>query len=170
MKQGVRLRRACNAGVTLIEMLVVLALFGILAGAVVLTLPGDRPTARAEVAAAAWTSALHHAMDAALATGEGFGLRYRDSALTFVKRDADGQWQPHPSPDLAAVKLFPDLVRSSDQVEQPEVYAVSAALIPAISTAHVARFGAGTQGVSVRFDGATVRVIEGEDKTDETTR
>lgn len=173
MTQAASTRRAGDAGVTLIEMLVVLVLFGVLAGAVVLALPGDRPSARAEVAAASWTAALDRAVDTALATGEGFGLRFQDGALTLVTRDAGGQWAPHSDAELAVVKLFPDLVRSSGQADpdhatSAEVYAVSAALVPAVGVVHLVRFGSERQGVVVRFDGATVRMEGREDKSDET--
>ncbi|MEM1298114.1 MAG: prepilin-type N-terminal cleavage/methylation domain-containing protein [Pseudomonadota bacterium] len=170
MTRAAPARRQSDTGFTIIEMLVVLALFGILAGAVVLALPGDRTSARAGVAAASWVSALQRAMDTVLATDTSFGVRYRDDALTLVERDNAGRWQPHSNPDLAAVKLFPDQVRSSDQADPPEVYAVSVALIPVNGTTFFARFGKGALGVSVRFDGATVRVIEGEHETNEAKR
>ncbi len=155
--------RPSQAGVTLIEMLVVLALFAIVAGAVVLALPNPRDPAQADLSALALVSALDRAAGDALATGQGFGISHTDGTLRLVQQDDQGVWQPHSDPFLAGVKLFPAEVRNTQQAGFMDVYGVSARLVPEALGSFVATFGSGARDSTVSFDGVRAQVVKDED-------
>lgn len=154
--------RPNQAGVTLIEMLVVIALFAIMAGAVVLALPNPRDPAQADLSALAWVSVLDRAAGDALATGQGFGIRHTDGILRLVQQDDQGAWQPHSDPFLAGVKLFPAEVRTTKQAGSMDVYGVSARLVPEALGPFIASFGSGRRTSTVSFDGVHAQVVKDE--------
>ncbi|MFL4470148.1 prepilin-type N-terminal cleavage/methylation domain-containing protein [Tateyamaria armeniaca] len=147
-------KRDATAGVTLIEMLVVLALFALVASAVALSLPSGRGNTSVEAGARALRAHLEHALDAALTTGSGFGLLHDGSDLRFVQRDPSGEWKSHGNKQLADVKL--SLPPSRITINPQEVFAVSARLIPSRSVPFKVQFGAGERSQFVVFDGARV--------------
>lgn len=153
------MHRRADAGVTLVEMLVVLALFTVVAGAVTLAVPGDRRGSTAVVAADRLAAHLERAVDLALATGHGFGIAMQDDALRFVQRGSDARWGPHSDAQLARVKLSASSTRIS--LNTSEVFAVSADLIPETSVPLRVQYGDGADGVAVLFDGAAVRLEPG---------
>ena len=152
-------RRRADAGVSLIEMLIVLALFGVVAAGVALSLPGPSRDTSSEVAARGLAAHLERAVGLTLANGTGFGVLHTGENLRFVERDASGQWQLHSDPPLARVKLSVEGVRMA--LKETEVFAVSDRLIPSTSTPFRAEFGAGPRPLTVHFDGAVVRLEEG---------
>ncbi|KMW59413.1 hypothetical protein AIOL_004395 [Candidatus Rhodobacter oscarellae] len=154
--------RPSLAGVTLIEMLVVLALFAIMAGAVVLALPSARDPARADLSALALVSALDRAAGHALATGQAFGIRQSDGALELVQQDDQGAWHPHSDPFLAGVKLFPTTTRNTEQAGRTAVYSVSGNLVPDTRDRLVVTFGSGARASIVSFDGVRAQVVRDE--------
>lgn len=137
-------------------MLVVLALFGVVTGAVVLALPDRRGALKADADAQALASAVNSAVDHTLRTGRGFAIRQSQDGLRLVQRHPDGTWGAHFAPDLAQLKLsVPDtrILGSSQQV-----FEVSASLVPLSSGPFVVTYGRDLPRVSVIFDGARARV------------
>ena len=159
-----RVGRQPDSGVTLIEMLVMLALFAVLAGVVTIAMPGGRDLDRADLAAQSLAVALHRAVDHALVSGRGFGLTLSAEGLQFVHSDEDGEWHPHPDPNLEKVKLSPDTPRISNRAEQSVVFSVSKALVPTGLKPFVATFGSGQAAHTVIFDGVNARVTRGNGK------
>ncbi|WP_299652005.1 prepilin-type N-terminal cleavage/methylation domain-containing protein [uncultured Tateyamaria sp.] len=148
--------RACHAGVSLVEMLVVLALFAIVASAVALSLPQSQRSTSDEAAARAFVAQLDRAIDQALVTGTGFGVLHDGEAIRFVQRGSDAEWVAHSDKHLARAKLSASTSRIS--INAKEVYAVSARLIPSSATPFRAEFGRGAGRQIVFFDGARVRL------------
>ncbi|WP_299689795.1 prepilin-type N-terminal cleavage/methylation domain-containing protein [uncultured Tateyamaria sp.] len=144
--------RRSDAGVTLVEMLVVLALFGVVAGTVLIAFPGDRRGTSTETAARLLGAHIDRAVDLALTTGQGFGVAQNGRTLSFVQRGPDMRWTPHSDKQLATVKLSTGTTRIS--FDTNEVYAVSADLIPEKSLPLVVQYGTRT----VVFDGARVHL------------
>jgi general secretion pathway protein H len=152
--------RTAEAGVTLVEMLVVLALFGLLAGAVVLAFPSDRSATGPAARALTFKADLERAIDLALLRQTGFGIQRDDGALHFVEQQKDGTWGPHTEKTLDPVKLSGRTVRSS--LETGAVFAVSPALVPGSSDPLRVTFG---PAQVITFDGAGIREEEGSDGT-----
>jgi len=86
--------RERSAGFTLVEILVVLAILAIAAGAAVMAYDGsDRDRANRE--ARRFAGALEHAAARAQARSETLGASAQDGTWRFWRRDADsGVWQP----------------------------------------------------------------------------
>lgn len=159
MRQHQPAHRRRNAGVTLIEMLVVLALFAVVSGAVVMSLPSGRTSTSAEVGAAAFVSDLNYAVKLTLSEGRGFGIAVEDNSIRFLQRSDEGPWHAHLNPDLAQVKLFPAGVRIFDQARRNGVdFVVSARLLPDQEHPLRVRFGDVSTGPIVTFDGMAVAV------------
>ncbi|WP_299044387.1 prepilin-type N-terminal cleavage/methylation domain-containing protein [uncultured Tateyamaria sp.] len=151
--------RGRDTGVTLVEMLVVLTVFAVVAGAAALSFPNTRRANTTEAEARAWAARLDRAVSVALITNAGFGIRHDGTAIGFVERGDDRQWRPHSDPELAKVKLSGRGSRIS--INAQEVFSVSANLIPESSTPFRAMFGSGTDTWVVTLDGTRVRVAEG---------
>lgn len=77
-----------DAGFTLVEVLVVLAILGLAIGMVVINLPKAPPALKAEVELLA--ARMSAAQDAAIITGQPTGLEFSDSQYVFY--EYDGQW------------------------------------------------------------------------------
>ena len=123
-------RRAPQAGVTLIEMLVVLALFAVIAGAVVLALPAQR-NARGEGFGLLTLSArLDTAKRRALTRSEPFAIWHQGDDVVVLLPDGDGRWVISDDPGLNPVKLISRYPRMSFQRDHEDVFPVSAALVP----------------------------------------
>ena len=144
--------RRFDAGVTLVEVLVVLVLIGIMAGAVGLSLgPADRGDA-VDREATLLTARLNRAADEALLSG-------RD--LAFV-RDADGyrfevregmDWVPHPLALLARPHAVSGAALDDGGVPEGR-YVVAGDLIPAEGQPlTLVLRGGGGYAVDVTFDG-----------------
>ena len=149
--------RSKEAGVTLIEMLVVLALFAVVSGAVILALPEKRGRLGAEVQAQTLAQALNTAVDHTLRTGQGFAIRQNNDHLSLEQQDLTGVWVPHNDAYLASLKLFVPTARILKHPGQD--YVVSAALVPDSSDPFVATFGRGKERITVVYDGARARVV-----------
>ncbi len=145
----------------MIEMLVVLALFGLVAGAVVLAFPSERRVTGAEAQALAFAADLERAMDLAVLRQRAFGVRRDQEILRFVERNDDGLWVVHPEKTLNPVKLSGTSARSS--LQKGATFVVSHTLVPGSSDALRIAFGS---AATITFDGATIRLNEGTDATD----
>ena len=147
------------SGVSLVEMLVVLALFGIVAGAVLLSVPSGSRPASTDTAARALVAHLERAVDHTLVTGKGFGVLRDGADIRFVERSPKADWVAHSDNQLAQAKLSAAASRIS--IKQAEVYAVSAQLIPSTAEPFRVVFGRGADRQTVIFDGARARLQSG---------
>jgi general secretion pathway protein H len=101
-----------NAGFTLVEVLVVLAIVAIAAGVAAVAYDGsDRDRAIRE--ARRFAGALEHAAARAQARSETLGASAEDGTWRFWKRDADsGRWQPLADDDtVLAAHVLPSAMR-----------------------------------------------------------
>ena len=80
-------------GFTLVELMVVLAILGLAATAVVLTIPGEERTVRSEADRLA--ARLAAARDVAVIEGRSISVNFAPSGYGFERR-IDGAWQPLP--------------------------------------------------------------------------
>jgi len=85
------LRRQAQRGLTLVEVLVVVLILGLMAGVVVMTLPSDEDTAKAE--AFRFASQVRVAQELAITRGQIVGLRTDSGGYDFLVYSANG-WQP----------------------------------------------------------------------------
>lgn len=102
------MRRQAEAGITLIEIMVVLAVIGIATGTVMMTV-GDRD-ARAEAEALRLARHLSLGVDEALIGGMALALRWDTAGYVFVQMPAGGaEVQDWPAADLPALAQRHDL-------------------------------------------------------------
>ncbi len=155
--------RPHDAGVTLVEILVVLVLIGVMAGAIGLSLgnagKGDVADREARLLAARLT----RAADEALLTGEPMAVVWAEDRYR-VARFHEGQWVAFDVPQLAAEHVLPRNLRlagaGTDGAEGS--FTVGPDLLPDGGSA--LRLGLradGGKGIAVVFDGATAR-LEGD--------
>ena len=142
-----------EAGVTMIEMLVVLTLFAVVAGAVVLSVPGQNAPARQELSTLSLSTRLDAVVDRAMRGGGGFGLWKGEGQVLVLDPAGDGKWRLPDDPRLNPVKLFDLWSRISDQLDDGRVYAVSPALVPERGTTLTIALGQGTERARLSFDG-----------------
>lgn len=149
--------RRPEAGVTLVEMLVVLALVATLAGAVALGLgPATRGAAlrdEAEILAAR----MRRASEEALLSGQPAALTWSEGTYRFLTL-ADGAWAPHPVPLLAEERTLPSGMSFGGR----GTFAVTAAVLPATGEPlrlSLRRDGDGARA-EVLWDGATATLPE----------
>ena len=151
-------RRPTNAGVTLVEMLVVLVAIGILSAAVALTLPRTTSGTTPELAAIRLSADLDRAVQHALDHRTGFGVKANAEEYSFWVADQE-QWRPHPDPILRDVKPFATNLRISVQDHENVVFAVSRHLVPAGSSPWQVTLGQGASAHRVIFDGLAARIV-----------
>jgi len=147
--------------VTLVEMLVVLALVGILAGAVSLSL-GRLGTAPS-LAASGETLAtrLGIAAETAALTGRDAAFSWGDGAYRFLSF-ADGEWTPHALAELGRIERLPGGVDLAVEGERRGSLRVAADLAPPDPAPLTALLTLGGARVAVTFDGldAQSRAVE----------
>lgn len=149
---------------TLVEVLVVLALVGTVAGAVGLSLGaavrGPDSRGEAELLAAR----MRLASEEALLTGQAVAFVWSDSEYRFLGLGPDG-WAPHAVPLLAEVKTLGGPVRFLNDGGAGG-YAVTAEALPVSGTPLALRLGAegedSARAIVVIWDGATVTLSEPE--------
>ncbi len=96
-----RRERHSEAGLTLIEVLVVIAVIGVATGATMMGLNGADRDARAQSEAVRLARNLSLAVDEALISGQPLQLVWDDGGYGFAQW-RDGGWQPAGMPGLAA--------------------------------------------------------------------
>ena len=122
--------RAPQAGVTLIEMLVVLALFAVIAGAVVFALPAQRDAKSAGFDRLTLAARLDTVTRRALTRDEPYaGWQQRGDVVVLLLNEKD-RWTISDDPRLNPVKLISRYRRMSFQRDHEDVFPVSAALVP----------------------------------------
>lgn len=154
--------RVVDAGVTLVEILVVLALIGTVAGAVGLGLGSVAAGTGARDEALLLAARMRRASEEALLTGQAVALVWSDRDYRFEALGSEG-WGPHPVPLLSAAKPLDGAIRFLGERERGN-FAVAATLIPADGAPLTLLIGAGrgdlSQAVAVTWDGATAVLSE----------
>lgn len=143
-----------DAGVTLLETLIVLAILGVAVGAAMLALPSgdDDPTTRRE--AALLEARLEQAADDSLSRLAPARMTWTTSGYRFEEW-RDGAWAAHATPVLAQAHDLPQGIRLTDEGSvafSPEV------LPPEDGT--VALTLTGRLPVTLRFDGFAATIDE----------
>ena len=152
-------RRDAQAGVSLIEMLVVLALFAVVAGAVVLAVPGQRGEARADVDLLALKARLSAVVTRTLVQDEPFAIWQGEGDLVVLLLTEAGRWEVAPDPRMNSVKLISRHPRMSFQRDHEDVFSVSAALVP--DRGERLRIGLGDDSDAF-FDGYNLTLAQAE--------
>lgn len=151
--------RVPAAGVTLVEILIVLALFGVMAGTITLgfgaTDRGKTMTQEADLL----TARLNRAADEVILTATAMRFSWEDTAYAFAVQDA-GQWVAHPIAILSQSHSLPDRLRLQSDMRQGAVV-IGPDMIPDTGAALVLQIIADDQTfVSVRFDGINATTAE----------
>ncbi len=162
-------RRNRQAGVTLVEVLVVLAIFSVLTGAAALSVSRPQNSSSADLSALSLAADITYAMDLALGTGSAFGMQVNQGRIQFLERNRQGDWNAHSDPRLNALKLYPIPPRILDEAPRTETtYLVSERLVPQDNQALSLAFGGTARARVVVFDGATVRITDANGDGNET--
>ncbi|WP_298976443.1 Tfp pilus assembly protein FimT/FimU [uncultured Roseobacter sp.] len=151
--------RAGDAGVTLIEMLVVLVVIGIMASTVAMSFRPKTSGTAPEVTALKLVADLRLAVQFAIDHQRGFGVKAGPEGYRFWTIGAGG-WEPHADPSLRRLKPFPDTMRISVQDHEDMVFAVSRYLVPAGSTPWQVTLRQGPFAHQVTFDGVTAQWVQ----------
>lgn len=162
-----RAPRARDAGVTLIEMLVVLALIGASAGVVSYALPSAAPARNLDQDAALLASRLNLAAERSLMTGQVYRMDWQSDGYVF-QAWRDGAWQSEPGTPLDAPHgLARGAVLSDDAGSRRGRLTITPDLLPADQSrpataedteAATLWVTAGAQRRGVYFDGASAGV------------
>ena len=123
-------RRDPAAGVSLIEMLVVLALFSVVAGAVVLAAPGHRSGAGSALDMLALEARLAAAGRRALTREEPFAIWQAGDDILVLLPGQNDRWEVSKDPRLNPVKLISRHSRMFFKRGDDDLFVVSAALVP----------------------------------------
>jgi len=149
--------RDWQAGVTLIEMLVVLVLIGVVAGAMALSLPRRGNEASVETTALVLAATLRRAVTYALDHQTGFGIRVERRGYRVMQR-LDEEWITHADPALARLKLFPAHLRIDSYDNNNATFGVTQNLEPTTARLWKLAIGQGSGARLVTFDGIGVRI------------
>jgi len=146
--QAIRKVRSVDAGVTLVEMLVVLSIIGVAAGAVTLSVaPGDR-SGRAELEAQRLATTLGEAVDEALISGQPQVLVWNERGYWLgVWSVTEARWLPTDGTERA---FAPPLAMTRRDGEAPAPLVIEAA--GASGLVEFSLTGRGAPWM-VRFDG-----------------
>lgn len=154
--------RASDAGVTLVEILVVLALIGTVASAVGLSLS---PTARGTEArseAELLVVRMRRASEETLLTGQPVAFVWSERDYHFLAL-VEGNWVPHPTPLLGEAKTLDAGVLFQGEAPRGG-FAVTSAALPAGGSPLALLIGTDggdpAQAVVVSWNGATATVSE----------
>lgn len=146
--------RQSDAGVTLIEVMVVLVLVGIMAGTVGLSLGSVDRGMTAATEATLLTARLNRATDEIVLTGLPMAFIWDETGYRFEVW-ADGNWIPHPVNMLATPHLLGGAQFAEGEGRSTGRFAVDGTLLPAsgVVLRIALRDGTGSDAV-VTFDGA----------------
>lgn len=149
-------RRSAEAGITLIEVLVVLAVIGVAAGATMLGVNASERGSRAETEAIRLAQRLSLSVDEAIISGRDHLLIWDDTGYRFERRTADGGWAAAEVPILAQRHDLPAPIRLAERDGQPEPLTISAA---ATGPQTVLVLTANSTSWVVAFDGFTATAM-----------
>ena len=136
-----------EAGLTLVEVLVVLAIVGVMSAIAVIGLGGAGQGASAQAEARRLAASIQLASDEAMVTDRSLGLNWDGNGYSFVEWNAEaGEWQPHKAEDLGARHELPgEMSITGASEEGPVPIGESAPDAITVTT--------GLQSWHVRFDG-----------------
>ena len=148
--------RTGDAGVTLVEMLIVLALVGTLTGAVALSLGSVDRTATAATEVRLLSTRLDRAADEALILTQPVAFLWSERAYRFLTL-ADGVWVPHPVAILGTPHDLPDGLYFLGDAAAGGRFIVSTDLVPVGEQPLILSIGQAGQSAdlnpSLSFDG-----------------
>jgi general secretion pathway protein H len=149
-------RRDPEAGVTLVEMLVVLALMGVLAGTAALGLGALSRGADPRAEAALLAARMRLASEEAVLAGRPAALLWEEGGYRFASL-ADGAWAPHPRPALSQPRTLPEGLRLRAEGEA-RAFAITPAALPAGGEPLRLGLEGRREAVTVLWDGASAQV------------
>lgn len=155
--------RRCEAGVTLVEVLVVLVLIGAVAGAVGLGFGAGDRDANARTEATLLAARMRLASEEAVLEGRPVALVWSSQAYRFETL-AENVWEPHPISLLGTPKVLDARSGFLGEAAAGGAFIVTAAALPESGAPLVIALGPiGAEAatvVRVRWDGATATVLE----------
>lgn len=150
--------RLAEAGVTLIEMLVVLSLIGVSAGIVSYALPSAAPARTLDQEATLLAARLNIAAERSLTSGAHFRMDWRPTGYAF-REWRDGDWQAATGAPLDAPHdLARGAVLSDGGGAQRGAITVAPDLMPEAAGVASLWVAAGAMRRAVTFNGAAARV------------
>ncbi len=147
-----------DAGLTLVEVLVVLVLIATVAGAVGLNLGPGRSEATLDSELALLRARMERASDEALLAGAPVAFAWSQNSYRFLGWTPEG-WAPHEVEILGAPHALPDAIRLRQKEAREGVFMVTAQLLPAQGTPLVLSVGEGAPADAERlvWDGISAR-------------
>jgi len=150
--------RTRDSGVTLIEILVVLALIGVSAGVVTYALPSGTPARTVAQEADLFVARINLAAERSLIQGRHHSVVWGAQTYQF-KQWHGGEWQPATDAPLSQQHVFDgDLILSDVNGAQRGVLRIGPALLPFRGEIETLRLTAGSAMREISFDGASARV------------
>ena len=143
-----------EAGVTLLEILIVLVIVGAMAGMISLSVGGAGSASGLERAATLMASRLTLVAERAALTGEDAAIAWAPEGYRFLQY-RDGAWQPHELPQMTAAARLGTLRLSGAESGASAV--ISADLVPSDARPMRWELTDGAARVSVVFDGLVAR-------------
>ena len=153
--------RRHEAGVTLVEVLVVLAIMGVMTGIAALAIPSGPRPATLRAAADLLAARLDIAAEESLISGRAARLEWDGTGYRFTERQGD-DWAPHGNAALAGPHPADGIALRGETGGGSGVLTITPDLAPPDGT--IVRVGLGRAGevgagpVAVVFDGASARV------------
>jgi general secretion pathway protein H len=152
--------RKADAGVTLVEILVVLALIGISAGIVMYALPSPAQARSLNQEAALLTARLNLATERSLITGQYYRLDWSAQRYVFEEWRDDAWHSAASAPLSEAHSLGADIALSDGSARRAGTVQISPDLLPSSAAVVSLRMTAGAQEQSITFDGASALLAE----------
>ncbi len=150
-----------DAGVTLLEMLIVLVMIGVLTGIATLSIRDGTRARDTAQEAALLAARLDLAAEQSLIFGRYGALDWSQDGYRFTEWDGE-EWRPHSSALLAAShSLEPGLRLQGDEGARSGSLRILPDLGPPSGGIATLRIAAAGPGIAVRFDGASARVEAG---------
>ncbi len=152
-------RRVPDAGVTLVEILVVLSIMAVLAGITALALPAVNRRATLRQEAELLATRLDIAVEHSLVSGRSSALDWNVDGYQFVERTRDG-WLEHSNSNLANWHGIPGTLGLNEPsgVTGGRVYLLSDMSLPE-GKLTMLELTSGDTRLLIRFDGASAQVI-----------
>lgn len=148
-----------DAGVTLVEILVVLSIMAVLAGITALSLPAVTRPATLRQEAELLATRLDIAAEQSLVFGRAAALDWSDDSYQFIERTQDG-WLAHSNRNLGTRHYIPGTLGllEPNGVTKGRVYLLSDMSLP-VGGPTMLRMTSGGSDLVIRFDGASAQVI-----------